>query len=1316
MALRRMPRIRSRLSPALRAAGCIAAVWSAASCQELDTTRIAPPKATLGDDMYGTLCDRVGASSFSEDLSGASYQAICHFDASGKYGDKVDESVLSPPPSAAAKRARQLSVAKLEAMARHRTKLIKAFNAAMPSKAELDDLVKNDGSKISLHDALFDLTQQLIPLYESNPFDKAGEPLLPSQTRSLARLVGSLAAQGSCANGKACSFSEDCADKSACSMPARDALARMWGRQGYRPSDVALGAIRPALAYPKLRPFSKASLSVLGPGGAGEPALQQLFKVVKQELLTAKATVAGSPRYTVNAATLQPNRPRSTIEVVQAIMLAEDPSFGANDADPPMYIAKRDLRGFALTDLKAPFADQNADGFADVDPMGRFLDASGKPVTLSPPFQIPGVTTGDADAFGRPLDSKDHFVYLDTSRTLLAGAARHLVPLLDSTETAGGDPDAWKQEHETLMYALAGAYALYGGREDAQYDYATDTILAPGGACKTCVPYRRFRAEDSPLPDFLHALGQVLADPDSDALLASLLDLVENHTQIVARLLGAALKIQDIATAHDQKAAQGTEPKASLDYKVPIWDEMAQVVNTISVEHPGLLTKLIEALADDAILEAHGSSKHMGETVATMVQNRDELGYDPNNVNGPAVNYTVGAPSTADPKTPVDQNKPKTGKNRSCLQRSLQLIHDSAGGPACNKQGAEIPLFGAITWPLIGTYDQCELFEFKNLAAFYLDSLLDADHPKRAELKIKDGTLNDIMDFLGNFTDPNDLFQSLAGIDGLTLHPEPAALNRLVFFGADSAMYPGLLDLDPFGAKNQKNYTINHFVSSTIEPVSLASCPPVGPNQVPTCADKGGTLRVADANTIFLWERLGFTDYLRPVVTAFANTACTPDLSFCDTDNMKGELLFIEVIDILNRHWPGKDHGAECSADGSAKTNKKYCSEAGVNRYEPIMIEAFRTDIIPALHEFAKVARDLSKVTVKRGPKAGQVWTGAEVLEKMTRILFDQKYAADAKMVDRKGNKGAVWVDGTAQSQLTVFTLFADALHKIDTRWEKACDGLGGQELTDCQQMTPIRKGQWKRARSQLVDEFLAVDGSGPTAKFHNPALPATLATTLKVIREQLNANCPDREKGVSCAWAKKDLADKFATTLSGPLFAGLMDVQEELRRDETARRETERLLTYLLTPSSPDDAFAGALASFSDLLQVVADDGNLTPILQAIAVAANTASDPDGDGAADTGLKVLKAVTGDKYDRHHALDIVLPKLVTPTDGGESPIEVILDTIAEVNRIDAAASVDTVPLDDDDYRAMMGTVEDFLTSNTRGLEQFYFIVQNRPQE
>ena len=249
------------------------------------------------------------------------------------------------------------------------------------------------------------------------------------------------------------------------------------------------------------------------------------------------------------------------------------------------------------------------------------------------------------------------------------------------------------------------------------------------------------------------------------------------------------------------------------------------------------------------------------------------------------------------------------------------------------------------------------------------------------------------------------------------------------------------------------------------------------------------------------------------------------------------------------------------------------------------------TDIIPALNEFAAAATQLSSITVARGPDKGQVWTGAEVLEKMTRIIFDPQYAASVGMVNRQGKKSTTWTDGTPQPQLTVFTLFGDALHAIDQRFDNACScvGLSGSALNKCQSHTTecnadaqMRKGQWKRARSQLVDEFFSVDGEGTNAKFHNPATPKALITIVQTLREQLNANCPNRENGGGCTWAKKDMGTKVADVLSGPLFAGIMDVQEQVRANDSARRELEKLLTFILLTASQDDAFQSSLASAS--------------------------------------------------------------------------------------------------------------------------------------
>jgi hypothetical protein len=1335
--------LRQRFWPAaLRTLGLSTAVVAATSCGTLDTTRVVGPNATLGDDIYGVLCDRVGASVLAEDLSGASYDAVCHYDAKGHYGDKVDTAQLPPASTAAEKTARKLAVAKLERMAQRRGDLVHAINATFPDTSIPDVTSKDQTKQIRLHDALFTFGQTVSQLYESNPVDPKGAPLLPSHTRSMARLFDAIGAPGTCAGAtKKCTWDSDCGAAGICQSPVRGALSHMWGRQGYRPFQVGLGAVRPALGYPDLRKLTTSTLSVLGPGGSASPELQQVLDVMQQELVTAGATVSPLPPLSVTAAIAQPNRPRQNIEFASALFLTQNAAFASGTAALPNYIALRDRRGVVIpagnvpgdkTTITAPFSDLDGDGYADIDSFGRFVDVGGTPLALDPPFAIPGQTTGSADGFGRPDSSSGKYAYLDTTRTMVSGVTRHLVPLLDPTKLAPtADPAPWKQEHETLMYALAGAYLLYGDREQATYDYGTE------GAKGKKVTYTRFNPDDSPIPDLVHAAGQVLADKDSDTLVLSLLDLLQNHEQVVARLLGAALNIREIARKHDAAAAGGTEKLASLAYEVPIWDEMGKIVAQI-VQHPHLLEKLLAALADDTTVTSFGGAKHMGDALSKFASFRDEMSYNKfgtgydgtgNGINGPAANVTVSpnGGATDDPKTPVDRTKPQTGKNISDLQKSLQLIHDANGGPACNKEGAlvEARIFGtSFGWPITGfpffaaPYHECEFFQIDNLANFYVNSMLPAAHPKRSQLAVK-GFINDLLTYAKSLPipliSPDDLFQQSSDITGLTLHPEPFALNRLVFYGTDSGLYGAMPDHD---GQNAGGITDN-FVSNLIEPISAAWCPPDASNAVPTCSDAKSTVRLRDPNSIFLWERFGFTNYLGPLVRAFANVACDANEANCDLNNFQGEKIFIDLVEVLNKHWPAADHGPECSKSSGSIP----CSEAGVNRYEPILGEAFAGDIIPALHEFAKVAVQISKIPVARGPAKGQIATGAQLLEKITKILFDPAYASSVGMVDRKGKASTTWVDGTAQPQVTVFSLFADALHKIDTRFAGACDCAKktGQDQAECMKSfnacradADDRQGQWKRARSQLVDEFLAVDGTGTSAAFHNPTVAPMLIATLQLAREQTNANCPDRENGTPCTWARTDLGKKLADVMGRPMFATLMDMQEKLRQDDGARRELETFLQYVLSSMTDNgQSLQGAMASIADLLQVLADDGDLAPLLDAASVGAAPDADPAGPGTGTLTIKVLKALTDDKYDQYHVMDHVLPNLVTPIDGTNlAPIEIFMDVISDVNRIDSAQSA--APMADDDYQAVMSTMTSFMTDKTRGLEQLYTIIQKRP--
>lgn len=1274
-----MKRTAIRLGPVL-------GVFALASCTELDTTRVQPFKATLGDDLYGVLCDRLGASSLAEDTSGQSFQTICHPTAAGNtYGDDVDESVLPPVSGARQQEARARSIAKMRAMARWRSDLVRAFNATFP-EVDIDDVTTPaDGDKVSLHDGLMKLGQALTPLYETNPLDAKGDPLLPASTRALGRVLAAIAKNDE----------------------AKAAFSRLWARRGYRPFHVGLGAVRPAVGYPELRSFTKASLAVLGPQGPASGQLQQLFRAGKRELASSQPVLSPlAPYRLLDDATAQPERPRTTLEFTAGLMLEQDDAYAESGA-PQRFIARRDRRGFVVPvnnqpglagSVASPFFDKDNDGFADVDTFGRFIDGSGEPLAVAPPFVIPGLSSDKVDDFGKPAIPL--YSYIDTSKTPLGAIARSLKVLANPQTGA-------------LMDALAGAHILFGPREEVRWDYTKDpkdAIVKDGAECPTvpadaCLKYTRFKGEESPLVDLIYATGPVLADPDSDALLLGLLDLVENHEAEVARLLGAALKVRQIAIDHDKLAEQGKEPLAEMPYKTPIWDEMAQVLARI-VEEPRLVQKLVKGFSDPVLVSPQGGSPNIGATLATFILNRDAMTYNPVDLNGAAINLTDNAAggSSADPKYLVDQNKPKTGTNVSLFERTLGLIHDVNNVHMCNKKDAKVhtTYFGGSSVPFIDG-SECAIVEFPNLGGLYLDAILPAGHIKKAKMELKNDTVAELIDFAGSVgIDVDGLFEDSSGINGMTLTPTVTALNRLVFFGSESPvdemgnLLYSMPDVDPF--IDDKNYHTNQFIFKLLEPAPTSSCPKdaQGLNR---CADASTTLRVKGKNTIFAFERFGFYAYLQPIVIPFAEVGCSEDVSICPKGDpvayYRGEQQFVDLVDILYRHW---------STDGGST-------------YEPILADSFKSDLIPALVEFSRVATDVNNaITAVRGPDKGKKWTGADVLAKTAKILFSQDYAASIGLTDRKGNKGTKWTDGTPQSQVTVYSLFADALHGMDVRFDSACEGAPDQEA--CKADAAPRKLQWKAARSRLVDEFLAVDGAGPGAKFHNKATPKVLARTLRLLREQLNAHCPARESGGGCAWARTDLADSMASTISGPLFAAIMDVQEALRADEGARKATELLLVHLLSAGGNDDGLQATLASFVDLLQILQDDGDLSPIFRAVAPALSPADDPEGQGAADAMVGVLQALTDDQFDPYHVMDHVLPAAVTPMDNGNdrAPIEIFIDAVTDIHRIDADAEAGDHPLGADDYKTIYSSVSEFMTNKTRGLEQFYTIVQNRAKQ
>jgi len=1288
---------------------------SAVSCAgNFDTTRVPRPfadRATLGQEVYGVLCDRVGATALGEDLSGASFKALCHPDDDGGYADEVNQSKL-PPASGAAALERRLAVAKVEAMARHRADMIRALDVAFPD-IEVDDPhpVEGKPSKVRLHDAVRTLVGRLTPLYDSNPLAQDGaesEPLVPAGTRALARVL----------------------DAAAQSPRAQAALSRLGGREGYRPFSVALGAAKPILLYPDLRGFVQQSIRVLSPGGPARAEFEQLLKVTHEEMNASRPSLPLSPLLVSDPNGIaQPNRPRDNVELLQYVLLSPDASFAfPNTAPAP--IVQRDPRGFALVAgsrpgqpgfVPAPFSDlfqdgpdgpvAGPDGMPDVDAFGRFIDANGNPVLVDMPFETPGKPrVRKGDALGRALleDGRNAYEYLDTQQTLVASLARDVRALADPNPA---------NDHETLLNALAGAYLLLGDRVDGrQAVYEDGRTLA----------YRGFDASTSPIVDLVHAAGQVLSEPESDDYLQQFIDLLQNNEQDMARLIGVALEMKRISDEHAEAGIPATST---------LWDEMADVISEIAAVGPADGDPNGRSLLEDLMIAlANEDSLLLGPAYGKFFQYRDRVTYDPDDINGATLNLESNDGQS--PHVKVDRNSPDSGFNRSAFQRSLQLIVDTTGVTACNKQGAKVHLVAGVlglTVPADYPDDtlfsvmcpsskqdiisECSIYEIHNLSHFYVQSLLEKDpdppadfvNRHKATIVVKDQCLQS----LSGITNMDETFESSSGILGLTTQPTQTALSRLVFFGSDSWGLP-MPDLDP--SRNGTNAQLNLFLSDLQHPIGSPLCPKTA-SGLNICEQAEDTLRIRDAATIFLWEHFGFNDAMRPLLRAFY-----------DHDR---EDLFTDLVTVLNRHMPSKNHGPECEKKGSWRKgdpdyNPKYCSESGVVSYEPMLAQQFATDAIPALQRIAKVLVNQNiKSTRYRKGNGWQVTErrGSEVAASMVKVLFNTDYASKRQFADRKGNKSTVWSDGvTTKKQTTPYDLFANALKAIDKRFESAA-GFTADDRKE-------RHAQWRKARSQLVDQFLAVDGFGTSAKFRNPAIAKALLRSLIAMREQINAQCPKRETGGGCEWARFELANKTAEVIEEPLFAAMIDLGDKLRADE-GHAEIERVLQYLLNFIDDSEAMRAVLASSADIVQVLRDGQTLPPVFNVLAkLSSNDAQEPGQQApaaVADIALQLLQVLVTEpdeqvdpghetEFDRYHVVEHLLANMVKPIDESQpskSVLEVFADTIADVQRIDSA---DTGPLSADDYGQISRSVSDLLTDPSRGMEQFYTIVRSRNAE
>lgn len=1013
------------------------------------------------------------------------------------------------------------------------------------------------------------------------PFFDRPEERLPRQTRRLADFLTRLTADDA----------------------AIEALERLGTRQGYRPLRLALGVTRPVLAYPDFDRFASLALDTLLDGSASDE-LAALQEALALEMAAMEAEPADRSEET-------------TLEVLRQLMFTEDELFATG---APSWVLVRDRRGLALPASGAvatPFVDQDGDGLADVDRLGRFVDARGQLLSIPTPFRVVDEGAVPRDGAGRALrsDATRYYQYLDASRTMLAGTTAELAP--------------WFQPSSpTLLQMSRGLPLLLGAPRSATATYGSHALR-----------YSSFDTDRGSLFDVVHAVGELVHRPRTEDALVVAEALLRDHESETAGALRAARFLADRGDLY---------PDARLSEQSIFWDDLIDLVIRIG-QRPGMLEAVMRSFSDPR-------SAQLGAIYGELMRYRDRVTYDAATPNADPIGLPLDEP--------VNRAMPDTFDNESLFQRTLALIDGLNGVRVCNREGAvlNLRLLGLpIRYPLFGSARACELIDIRNVAEAYALSILGT-----YELELQSGFLNFIVgvaDSLGINVDR--ALEEASGIRGLTRRPTPQALNRLVFWGLDDNERGRC---EPRTAPDRCN---SLFAGQVFDRVR----------------DRHGN-DVIDRyhGTIFSWEMPGFYEGMRPLLEVLHQPGYRTDA--------EGRYMFGELLGTLHMHWASPANTETCSDRAGAPMRcergaPNFSHQSNARSYEALVADGFVDgELIRRVH---RLNRALERISLRPG------LDGVGALAAVAEDMIDPRRSPG--LSDRRGRTEAAVNDGSRSVPMTPLYLMLEALNAMDR--DLAAD--------------PERRREWREARGAIAEQFLSTRTVGEQFRFENARARAILVTALPFARERIQVH---RDAGDLVTWATT-LHARFADTMREPLAAALIRLLDAVNEDREAREALAALMGYLVDQASANDAFAATLYGAADMLMVLEDDANIVPLLNALseALAPNVREVVSRGGALDTESSALRDTLRlvrdvQEVDDERTLRGILRNAVQiPAVGDEiTPLEVILDVIAEVNRV---RPNERTSLSADDYRGVLGSVSDTMTDERRGLERLTAVVQER---
>jgi hypothetical protein len=424
----------------------------------------------------------------------------------------------------------------------------------------------------------------------------------------------------------------------------------------------------------------------------------------------------------------------------------------------------------------------------------------------------------------------------------------------------------------------------------------------------------------------------------------------------------------------------------------------------------------------------------------------------------------------------------------------------------------------------------------------------------------------------------------------------------------------------------------------------------------PTCND-GYRYSRHHADMLYAAEASGLVDSIQPLAKAFSDHG--------------RETLLLKFFIVVHEHYSSRDD-LYFASDGTPSPMKG----ANFVSYEPVLYDAMKKGyLVEALHQAAR--------SIGRTPDVG----GEPFGEQLRQWVL---HATEPGGAERQ--EDFELLDGDVVEEPSRLHVFVSRIAAMSDRLE--AKSTAGDEL--------------ETAVDALYEMFLATERTGnDRPRF---ATPGTIALARRGLgrfadeAERLRER--DRlERKLSTTWP-----DAFESTIETRTFAHLVSLLDSLRTPDERHQLVEETLTHLLEARRGRDGLA--LFLYDLFVRAKRSDG-VAPLAEATA----SILDPDrtweveryGDLPLTSHVALLARQIMERDEAGTGFEM-LRRGLKRRNGLGRPLAVLGDVFAQYFRVDPRS---TRSFTTEDYARAYRKLATWLADDTRGLEQFYDIVEQR---